>query len=249
VGELVGLLRSLVVYWRPGRQPALRRLYATFVGPGSLVFDVGAHLGDRTAAFSSLGARVIALEPQPRVARWLRRLVGRRAGVEIVEQAVGPREGTARLAVSLRNPTVSTVSRLWRDRMPERNRGFASVRWEDEIEVPMTTLDALVGRFGLPDFCKLDIEGYEAEALEGLSRAVPALSVEFVRGGLEVAEACVARLEALGRYEYNAVAGEDRNFVFDGWLTADEARGWLRGGADDLPFGDLYARLPKESSS
>lgn len=247
MGELLGLLRSLLVYWRPGRQPALRRLYRTFVGRGSLVFDVGAHLGDRTAAFSSLGARVIALEPQPRVATWLRRLVGRRSGVEILEEAVGPKEGTARLAVSRRTPTVSTVSRLWRDRMSERNPGFEGVRWEDEIEVPMTTLDALVDRFGLPDFCKLDIEGYEAEALEGLSRAVPALSVEFVRGGLEVAEACVARLEALGRYEYNAVAGEDRTFVFDGWLTAGEARAWLRGGADDLPFGDLYARLTEES--
>lgn len=249
MGELLGLLRSLAVYWRPGRQPALRRLYGAFVRPGSLVFDVGAHLGDRTAAFASLGARVIALEPQPRVAAWLRRLVGRRADVEIVEQAVGPREGTARLAVSRRTPTVSTVSRLWRDRMPERNPGFEGVRWEDEIEVPMTTLDALVDRFGLPDFCKLDIEGYEAEALEGLSRAVSALSVEFVRGGLEVAEACVARLETLGRYEYNAVAGEGRSFVFDGWLTAGEARTWLRGGAYDLPFGDLYARLSKEPSS
>lgn len=249
MGEILGLLRSLAVYWRPGRQPALRRLYATFVRPGSLVFDVGAHLGDRTAAFSSLGARVIALEPQPRVAVWLRFLVGRRSGVEIVQAAVGPSEGTAHLAMSRRTPTVSTVSRLWRDQMPERNPGFEGVRWEDEIEVPMTTLDALVDRFGLPDFCKLDIEGYEAEALGGLSRAVPALSVEFVRGGLEVAEACVTRLETLGRYEYNAVAGEDRSFVFDGWLTADEARAWLGEGAGDLPFGDLYARLIEESVS
>lgn len=249
MGELLGLLRSLFVYWRPGRQPALRRLYGTFVGRGSLVFDVGAHLGDRTAAFSALGARVIALEPQPRVARWLRRLVGRRAGVEILEEAVGPAEGTARLAVSRRTPTVSTVSRLWRDRMPERNPGFEGVRWEDEIEVPMTTLDALVDRFGLPDFCKLDIEGFEAEALQGLSRTVPALSVEFVRGGLEVADACVARLETLGPYEYNAVAGEERSFVFPGWLTAGEVRAWLQEGADDLPFGDLYARLTQEPLS
>lgn len=224
-------------------------MYSTFVRPGSLVFDIGAHLGDRTAAFSSLGARVIALEPQPRIAVWLRRLVGRRAGVEIVEEAVGPSEGTARLAVSRRNPTVSTLSRLWRDQMPERNSGFEGVRWEDEVEVPMTTLDALVDRFGLPDFCKLDIEGYEAEALEGLSRAVPALSVEFVRGGLEVAEACVARLETLGRYEYNAVAGENRSFVFDGWLDAGAAHAWLRRGADELPFGDLYARLTEEPVS
>lgn len=65
---LLGLLRSLVTYWRPGRQRGLRRMYRPLVQPGDLVFDVGAHLGDRAAAFAALGARVVALEPQPQVA-------------------------------------------------------------------------------------------------------------------------------------------------------------------------------------
>src|SRR5690606_17457557 len=58
----LGITRSLIVYWRPGRQRGLRDLYRPFVAPGGLVFDVGAHIGDRTAAFASLGARVVALE-------------------------------------------------------------------------------------------------------------------------------------------------------------------------------------------
>ena len=241
--ELLGVLRSLVVYWRPGRQAALRRLYAPFVPRGGLVFDVGAHLGDRTAAFSALGARVVALEPQPRVVRWLRRIVGRRPGVTIVEEAVGPHLGTTRLAVSRMTPTVSTVSSAWRAEMMDRNAGFQAVRWDHEVDVPMTTLDELIRRFGAPDFCKLDIEGYEADALDGLGREVPALSFEFVRGGLGVASRCVERLEILGRYEYNAVAGEGRSFLFTDWISAEALRSWLDGGADDLPFGDIFARL------
>ena len=50
----IGLARSLFVYWRPGRQRGLRRLYAPFVCAGDLVFDVGAHLGDRSAAFAAI---------------------------------------------------------------------------------------------------------------------------------------------------------------------------------------------------
>ena len=44
---------------------------AQFVRPGDLVFDVGAHVGDRIAAFRRLGARVVAVEPQPALVRTL----------------------------------------------------------------------------------------------------------------------------------------------------------------------------------
>ena len=69
VERWLGLARSLVIYWRPGRQRGLRELYRPFLCAGDLAFDVGAHLGDRTAAFQKLGARVVALEPQPAARR------------------------------------------------------------------------------------------------------------------------------------------------------------------------------------
>jgi FkbM family methyltransferase len=245
----IGLARSLVVYWRPGRQAGLRRLYAPFVPAGSVVFDVGAHLGDRTAAFSALGARVVALEPHPGLLPWLRRLVGGRPGVTILGEALGAHPGTASLAVSPRHPTLSTLADGWRERLPEANAGFRGVRWEEAIEVPVRTLDALIAEYGTPAFCKIDVEGHEAEVLEGVSVPIPALSVEFVAGGLEVAERCVERLAGLGTYTFNAVRGERRTFHFPQWISADEALRWLRGGAEGIPSGDLYARLASPSEA
>lgn len=240
--EWLGLLRSLVVYWRPGRQRGLRRLYRPFVGPGDLVFDVGAHLGDRSAAFAALGARVVAVEPQPRVATWLRRLVGRREAVTVREVAVGRASGTGSLAVSRRTPTVSTLAEEWRRELPGANPGFRDVEWDAEVEVPLTTLDALIEEHGVPSFCKIDVEGWEAEALAGLSRPVRGLSVEFVSGRLDVAVACVRRLRELGAYEFNAVAGEGRDFLFGEWIRARRMAGWLEAGAGGAASGDLYAR-------
>ncbi len=239
----LGLVRSLVIYWRPGRQRGLRELYRPFVGAGDLVFDVGAHLGDRTAAFRKLGARVVALEPQPAVRRWLEVLVGRSQEVSVRAEAVGRSVGTARLALSRRTPSVSSLAEDWPSTLSERNPGFRGVRWDDSVEVPVTTLDALIEHSGLPRFCKIDVEGYEAEVLAGLSHCIPALSVEFVAGALDIAQACVRRLEVLGDYEFNAVRGEERSFISHRWLAADEMVAWLEDGAGGVSSGDVYARL------
>lgn len=238
----LGLLRSLVVYWRPGRQRALRRMYAPFVVPGELVFDVGAHLGDRTAAFSALGARVVSLEPHPDLVPWLTRMVGRRPDVTVRAEAVGRERGSARLAVSDATPTLSTLADGWRERIVTENPTFRGARWNRSVEVPVTTLDALIDRYGEPAFCKVDVEGHEAEVLAGLSRPLRALSVEFVRGGLDVAVACVRRLDTLDTYEFNAIRGEDRSYALASWTDAAGAIAWLEAGAAGASSGDLYAR-------
>lgn len=238
-----GIARSIFIYWRPGRQRSLRDLYRAFVSPGDLVFDIGAHLGDRTRAFASLGARVVALEPQPQLLPWLRLWAGRLPGVTLVARAVGSIPGEAQLAVSRRNPTVSSLSEAWRQGVQERQEGFRGVRWDGEVRVDVTTLDLLVEEFGTPSFCKIDVEGFEEEVLKGLSHPVRALSVEFVAGDLPGALACVRRMKALGPYEFNVVPGEERSFLFPDWRAASAVTAWLESGAGGISSGDLYARL------
>lgn len=245
----LGLLKSAVVYWRPGRQSGLRRLYAPFVRPGDVVFDVGAHLGDRTLAFADLGARVVALEPQPRLRRWLERRVGHRDEVTILDAAAGPEAGRATLAVSAAHPTVSTLASEWKDRIQETNPTFRGVRWDETVEVPVVPLDELVQEYGVPAFLKVDVEGYEAEVLRGLHHPVAALSVEFVQGGLDVALDCIRWMAGLGDYRWQAISGEGRSFHFDRWIGAEEALRWVEGGAEGIPSGDLYARRQEASAA
>ena len=218
-------------------------MYRPFVGPGDLVFDVGAHLGDRTAAFAALGARVIALEPQPRIRLWLEKMVGGNDAVVVRGEAVGREVGTARLAISRDHPTLSTLADDWRDTIPQANPSFRNVRWDDTVEVPVTTLDALIATYGVPRFCKIDVEGFEAEVLAGLSQPIAGVSIEFVSGGVDVAAACVRRLGALGSYEFNAIPGEERKFVFERWQPGEHIERWMRAGADGASSGDIYARL------
>lgn len=242
----IGILRSFLIYWRPGRQRALRRLYAPYVPAGGLVFDIGAHLGDRTRAFLALGANVVALEPNPRLFGWLQWLLASQARVILRMEAVGRAPGEATLALSLATPTVSTLSTRWRRELVRRNASFRGVRWEESASVQVTTLDALVAEHGLPCFCKIDVEGYEAEVLAGVSQALPALSIEFVSGALDIAVECIDRLQELGNYAFNVIPGERRQFLFAEWVSAADLRLWLAGGAGNVASGDIYARIPAD---
>lgn len=237
----LGFARSLAIYLRPGRQRGLRRLYAPFVSPGGLVFDIGAHVGDRSRAFLALGARVVAVEPQPRFAAWLERTLVPR-GVAVERLGVDAKPGHSELRVSRAHPTVSTINPDWSESAHGPNSGFARVRWDQRQAIEVTTLDALVARHGLPQFCKIDVEGVEDRVLAGLGQPIPGLSFEFVQGALDVAARCIDTLVVLGNYRFNAVAGERRRFLWSEWRDGASTKSWLAEGADRIASGDLYAR-------
>jgi FkbM family methyltransferase len=236
-----GVARSLLVYYGSRRRgAAMHRLYAQFVRRGDLVFDAGAHVGDRIAAFRRLKARVVAIEPQPALVRTLRLLYGRDHAVIIEPVALGDRAGSIELLLNIDNPTVSTVS----DAFVAAARGvpgWNDQAWTRRITVPMTTLDALIARHGVPAFLKVDVEGFEAEVLAGLTHRVAALSFEFTTIQRGVALAAVDRCVALGFSGFDAALGESQTLVHRKWCSADAISRWLVALPDAANSGDIYA--------
>ena len=239
----LGILRSIRIYYGDSsRAAAMDRLYARFVRRGDLVFDIGAHLGDRVASFRRLGARVVAVEPQPAMVKVLKLFYGRGADVAIENQAAGRKAGTTSMMINVDNPTVSSASLDFIDAAREAP-GWEKQRWTRSVSVPVTTLDELIDKHGVPAFIKIDVEGFEAEVLAGLTHVVNALSFEFTTIQRDVALACVERCIAMGYTRFNAALGESQNFVNADWVGGEEIVRWLTG----LPYaansGDVYAAL------
>lgn len=241
--ERLGFVKSWLLYYgKPRGAKNLLRFYASFIKPGMLCFDVGAHLGNRTSAWLKLGASVICIEPQPVCIRYLEKKFANNKRVQLISKGLGKAEGSSEMSISTLNPAVSTLSSAsWMNKM--KNAASFDLQWDKSIEVPMTTLDALIDEFGIPAFCKIDTEGYELDVLSGLSKPIPFICFEVISVHLESVNGCLQKINALARYEFNWSVGESLTFEFDEWVSSEEILNAITQYPKKVFSGDVYARM------
>lgn len=136
----------------------------------STIIDGGANVGQFARAAAELypDARVISIEALPAVADELRRNLANLSRVRVIQSAIGEEE---RETTFHRNAYTLASSVLPPHAAYEKSfpgHSFSTVR------VPMNTLDALLNDEPLtpPVLLKLDLQGYELQALRGAARTL-----------------------------------------------------------------------------
>ncbi|MGB0887255.1 MAG: FkbM family methyltransferase [Vicingaceae bacterium] len=217
-----------------------KEFYSEFIKKGDVVFDVGANKGNRTVIFLELGAKVVAVEPQRECYEHLIKRFGNT--IDLVKLGLGEKENKETMYVS-GSTLISSFSKDHVDMMQEDR--FKGADWGDTIEVQMTTLDVLIGMYGVPSFCKIDVEGYEYDVLKGLSKPLKALSLEYiVPENTLVLVDCLKHLAGLGKIECNFSYGESMKFSLDKWKTGQEMVDFVQTQEfTNTSYGDVYIRF------
>jgi FkbM family methyltransferase len=208
--------------------------YRALVEPEALCFDVGAHVGEQTESMLAAGCRVVAFEPQPSCVKELNaRCRPHRDRLRVSQSGVGAKAGEATFFLSP-NSVMSSFHQDW---------GGATT----SLSVPIVTLDEAIVRYGVPDYCKIDVEGWELEVLKGLTQPVPLLSFEFHPGEREVqiARDCLAYLSRFGTLTINVTPAESTAFHFEEWKTLEDFLAlfpqYFRD-REGFHYGDIFVR-------
>ncbi len=245
----LGLIRSLAIYyWQPGKLRQLRAFYQQLLPDQPLCFDIGAHLGNRSFVWRQLGARVVAVEPQSICLKYLRKRFASDPQVTILPVAVAAEPGEMQLHVSALTPTITSLAGQDWQKDIQALSSF-HVKWDYTQTVQTVVLEELVQTYGVPDFCKIDVEDFELEVLRGLQTPIPLLSFEYLSARIQKTIACINRLETIGTYEYNWSLGESHHMETESWVPAPAIRRILKSFTRENPSGDVYARRSNPSNA
>jgi FkbM family methyltransferase len=245
---VLGLNKVTSPIWerlRGGRAAQQSRLMQAFYSPllskGALVFDIGANVGTMTAIFASLGTKVVAVEPNPDCARHIE-LATSRDAVDVLQAAVGERNGLAELKVSDRKDKMSSLSSEWCEAVSQGNQDYVGM-WNRTLTVPMITLDSLVHRYGLPFYIKIDVEGYEEQVLKALSRCPPLLSFEFNTMFLDPALRALDN-SIFNEATFNYTLVDPVKFELQNWVDREELKKRILSSRYAPGLGDIFVRNP-----
>jgi len=215
--------------------------YKYFVKPGNLCFDIGANVGARTDILLELDAEVICVEPQRECIQTLNTKYQNNPKVKILGIGVASKSGTMTLSICRAANTISTFSERW------KTGRFNSYTWDEQYDVPVITLDEMVRQYGMPDFCKIDVEGFELEVLKGLSSPMRYLSFEFTREFIDDAQKCIEHLESLGQAKFNFALGDNLrinpSLALNEWCDGESLLREFNHVLSSLLWGDIYVHF------
>jgi FkbM family methyltransferase len=178
----------------------MRKFYGKFIKPGDLCFDIGANVGEFSEAFLRLGAKVLAAEPMEESFTTLTQRFKGNKDLNAVHAAVSSRSGPA---------VIYKGSHL---ELSTFDKDFVKLNKEyfhpstETTQVNLVTLNDLIRQYGVPQFCKIDVEGHEKEVLSSLKEIIPIISFEYIHPFREKSLECIKLISTLCpdvRYNYS----------------------------------------------
>lgn len=162
----------------------------------ALILDIGANVGLFTSAWlkSNPNNRIVCVEANPALIANLEGLFYGNENVTVLNKLVSNISGAKVDFYVQDQHTLSTACKEW----VSDSRFANQTHFNKKIQVETITLDDLILTYGEPNLIKIDVEGYEYEVLQGLTKRQRDIVFEWVEERFSKTIDCCKLLEGLG---------------------------------------------------
>lgn len=212
--------KYVLEYWSIKRNETkilepIQHFYSGFIFSGMKIVDVGANVGNYSQLFLNFGATVIGVEPQTYCQEILKTRFRGNTNFKLIPAASGAAVSSSIIHKS-QSHTIASMNKNWIGNVAQSNR-FENENWKDEEKVSVTTLDIIIKENFVPDYIKIDVEGYEQEVLKGLNHAVNFISFEITLPEMKQAAIdCVNEISRIGNYVF-VIPDQDKLVEIKQW--------------------------------
>ncbi|WP_165761217.1 FkbM family methyltransferase [Niastella koreensis] len=219
-----------------------RDFVKTIVSKDSLVYDIGANMGNKTQLFRSLGANVITIEPDSTNYALLVNRFGNDKNVKVLQYAISDSIGVTNFYMDEPGSAYNTLSVKWKESLEDSsvNRWKTIRKFDNVVEVKTVTIDYLIKEYGVPKYIKIDVEGHELPCIKGLSSNIEVISFEanlpeFKSETLNIIT-CLRDINKNVKFNYQR---DDESFELSKHISYDEFYKLLE--STDIRYMEVYS--------
>ena len=200
----------------------LTNFYINIIKSNYKCFDVGANIGTYSEVFLKLCKICIAIEPNKELINIIKKnnnKLIKRGKLQLIQAGLGSVCGEKDFFISSSH-TISSFSKEWVEAI--RPKMFSHTKIVKTEKVQMLTLDYIIENNFMPNYIKMDIEGYELEAIKGLSQYIDIISFEYTLPHLKQDfNDIILKIDSLGCYSFKVLVIGEYAFKYT-FETKDE---------------------------
>lgn len=149
------------------------------------IYDIGANNCDYSIIFNKIfpNATVLAFEPNPYLCKEARKKTRDNKMIKVIESAVGNKNKTIRIKIDMQSPLTTSLAEVNHMSKTTKIKRLLNEKNHSEIiKTKMIKIDNFIKKNKLPEFIKIDVEGYEEEIIKGMMnnlKKIKVIMIEF----------------------------------------------------------------------